>query len=564
MRITEYTYWWLLAGLLFGVLVRGLFLVIMDVDASQYASIAMEMVQDNSWLQVKHRHADYLDKPPLLFWLSALSFELFGFSNWAYKLPSLLGGLLGIYAVFRFCKLYYPEKVALWAAFIMASGLGFVVISNDVRTDTLLLGTGAAAVWQLAEYLERKQWINLLAGFAFIGLAMTAKGPIGLIMPAFALGSHVLLRRDWKSLFDWRWLAGLVVTAVVLLPMCWGLYQQFDLQPEKVVHGKTGVSGLYFFFWEQSFGRITGENVWKNDASPFYFVHVYGWAFLPWVGLFYVFLIQKIIGLFRGRFKIGISEEGISLGGFLLTFIAMSLSQYKLPHYVFITLPWASVLTAAGLYRVMGQSEKNIKWPYVILYITGVLALGIVAAVVFWIFPLKSVLLWAVLLVLTGILFRAIWIKPFPLETGALVRRGVLIIGIFLVALNFHFYPSLLPYQSTSTLMERANSLGQDPEHRAWMVCHGHSLDFYSRHILPGLATPGDVLDFVAENEYCYLYTNKEGKSVLDEAGIEYKIDTTFGHFQVALLNGQFLNPDTRESALEPVWILQIGSLEKK
>ena len=61
--------------------IRGLSIDVMDVDASQYASIAMEMLQGGSWLEVQHRHADYLDKPPLLFWASALSYALFGISK---------------------------------------------------------------------------------------------------------------------------------------------------------------------------------------------------------------------------------------------------------------------------------------------------------------------------------------------------------------------------------------------------------------------------------------------------------------------------------------------------
>ncbi|MEO6759667.1 MAG: glycosyltransferase family 39 protein, partial [Saprospiraceae bacterium] len=272
---------WLGFGLL-AVLVRGLFLDVMDVDASQYASIAMEMGQNGSWLQVLHRGADYLDKPPLLFWTSAASMLWFGLQNWSYKLPSLLGALAGVYAVYRFSKIFYTEQTARHAAFILASSIGLLVICNDVRTDTLLLGMTACAVWQLAEFLQFNQLKNLFWGALYVGLAMLAKGPIGLVLPAFAVGSQLLLRRDWRRLFDLRWLLGLLVVALVLSPMAWGLYQQFDLHPEKELNGRTSVSGLWFFFWEQSFGRITGGNVWKNDTSGFYFLHVYLWAFLPW------------------------------------------------------------------------------------------------------------------------------------------------------------------------------------------------------------------------------------------------------------------------------------------
>ena len=93
---------WIWLGAAFmAVLLRGLWLDVMDVDASQYASIAMEMSRNGSWLEVKHRFADYLDKPPLLFWTSAASFLLFGLKTWAYKLPSVLGALAGVLAVIR-------------------------------------------------------------------------------------------------------------------------------------------------------------------------------------------------------------------------------------------------------------------------------------------------------------------------------------------------------------------------------------------------------------------------------------------------------------------------------
>lgn len=105
----EYRYLWAGAGLML-IAIAGLFLDVMDVDAAQYASIALEMTQNGSWLQVIHRGADYLDKPPLLFWLSAASFEVFGAHNWSYKLPSLLAAAGGVWATCRFASLFYGKN----------------------------------------------------------------------------------------------------------------------------------------------------------------------------------------------------------------------------------------------------------------------------------------------------------------------------------------------------------------------------------------------------------------------------------------------------------------------
>lgn len=541
---------WLAIGLA-AVYIRGLFLDVMDVDASQYASISMEMLQGGNleaWLQVQHRGTDYLDKPPLLFWLSTSSFWLFGMSNWAYKLPSFLAALAGIWAVYRFTRLYYGAQSGLHAAFILASCMGLMVICNDVRTDTVLLGFSACAVWQLAEYLEFKHWRNLLAGFSFIGLAMLAKGPIGLVMPAFAVGSHLLLRRDWKGIFKWQWLPGLVVVALLLAPMCWGLWQQFDLHPEKLVNGRYGVSGLRFFFWEQSFGRVTGENVWKNDASGFYFMHVYLWAFLPWCLLLPLAIWQRAKDLARPS-KHPSVPEFFALGGFLITFVALSQSQYKLPHYIFITLPWAAVLVAS-------RPASRLSW--VALYVAGWLALAIAFFVLYFVFPTSNWLIWGITLVSSVMLIRRVIQNPFPADPSILVQRGTWVALIFGFVLNFHFYPKLLPYQSMPQAARFARSVGIPPEKMYFFNSSSHAMDFYNGDIMTLLETPESLAETSREVGEIWVYTTESGKTQLEEAGIGFEETERFVHFQVTLLNFQFLNPSTREEALGRYFLLKI------
>ena len=550
------------------VYVRGLFLDVMDVDASQYASISMEMLRDGHWLQVQHRHADYLDKPPLLFWSSAASFGLFGLHNWAYKLPSFLAALLGIYATYRFCRLFYPKNTSRNAAFILTSCMGALLLCNDVRTDTLLMAMTACAVWQIAAFLqpipgaagEKSRWVNLFFAGIFTGLAMLAKGPIGLIAPALATGAHLLLRRDWKRLLNWRWLPGLAVAALVLAPMCWGLYQQYDLHPEKITNGRSGVSGLYFFFWEQSFGRITGENVWKNDTTAFFFFHVYLWAFLPWPLLLAGALWQRIRGLFQQRFRLPAGEEAYSIGGFVLTFIALSLSHYKLPHYIFITLPWAAILTARWALPLMQDDREKgagLSWAYAQCAVYLILAVAALLIVGF-VFPTGNLLVWAVTLGIFGYLGFSCWQKPFPADADIWTQRGVLAFLGTAFVLNFHFYPNLLPYQSTAAVPRFAREHQIPADQLAFYNRHGHALDFYAGQILPEMETPEQVRQTARSSGAFWLYTDSTGLARLDSAGIRMEETARFAHFQVALLKPAFLNPATRPQSLDPVFLLKI------
>jgi len=586
VRLARDPWVWLGIGLV-AVYVRGLFLDVMDVDASQYASISMEMWQSGNWLQVQHRHADYLDKPPLLFWSSALSFALFGLHNWAYKLPSFLGAAAGVYATWRFCLLFYPRQTARSAAFILAASMGVLLMGNDVRTDTLLLGMTACAVWRVAVLYESARpsffgvfWVGL-----FVGLAMLAKGPIGLIVPIFAVGTHLMLRRDWARLLEWRWLLALAVAVVVLAPMCWGLYQQFDLHPEKNVNGRTGVSGLYFYFWEQSFGRITGENVWKNDTSPFYFLHVYLWAFLPWPLLLIAALWRRFGELFRQKFSLPSGDETFTIGAFTLAFVALSMSKYKLPHYIFVTLPWAAVLVARAFGPTPGPSpqgrgdvdklipdngfsfyweqKRHVSPPLgggvgggaALLGITLFLLAAVSALLLAFVFPTTSFWKWGAFAALFGT--AAVWLwKKTP---DRLVQSGVLAFLGAAFVVNYHFYPNLLPYQSTAMVPRFAHENGIPVERIGFFNRHGHALDFYSGHILKQIDSPEQARQTAVESGDFWLYTDSLGLARLDSANVRYSPVATFEHFQVALLKPEFLSPSKRDKTLTPVYLLKIG-----
>ena len=544
---------WLALGLAIAY-IRGLFLDVMDVDAAQYAALSMEMLQGGHWLQVQYRHVDYLDKPPLLFWTSAASFALFGLHNWSYKLPSLLAAAGGVYALYRFALLFYAKDTARNAAFILASSVGAVLMCGDVRTDAMLMGMTMCAVWQVAEHVESGRLSNLLLGGVFAGLAMLTKGPIGLVAPGFAVGTHLLLRRDWRRLFQPRWIAGLAVTAVVLLPMCWGLYQQFDLHPEKVVSGRTGVSGLYFYFWEQSFGRITGASVWKDNTTIFTFFHVYLWVFLPWPLLFGGALWRRIRDVVQGGMRIAVGDEGYSIGGFVLTFAALSLSHYKLPHYILITLPWASILTARWLANPAGIGRAWWRVQYAVFGLLGIAVIWLLLGV----FPPGSVVVWVVALALFGGLAVLCWRDPFPGRAELMVQRGVIAALATALVLNFHFYPKLLQFQSTSTVPRYARAAGIPAERLAYFNRHGPAMDFYSERVLPEYFTPETVRRAAAEHGPLWVATDSGGRARLDSASVSYTETAAFKHIAVSRLTGQFLNWRTRAAALQSVYLLKV------
>ena len=340
---------------------------LMDIDAAQYASMSREMMQTGHYLQVYDLTQDYLDKPPFLFWVSALSMKIFGINGFAYRLPSFLFAVLAVYSTYRLGRIFYQKEIAIWSALILAGCQAFFLMNHDVRTDTILMGWVIFSLWQLAAWFKTGRMMHCWIGFAAIAGGMMTKGPIALLVPIFAFGTHFLLQRQWKNILKWQYLAGLILIAVLLMPMSIGLYRQFDQHPEKLVNGAKAVSGLRFFYWTQSFGRITGESTWNNNSNIFFLLQNMLWAFLPWIIFFLMAFFSGIKEILQQKFRIREQQEAITTGGFLLTYLSLGMSKYQLPHYIFVVFPLAAIITARYLHRLLiekkqqGQQKRNKK-----------------------------------------------------------------------------------------------------------------------------------------------------------------------------------------------------------
>ena len=517
--------------------IPGLFVSVMEVDAAQYASISMEMLMNGDWLQVKHRYQNYLDKPPLLFWLSAASMKIFGISTWAYKLPSVISILLAAFSTLRLARLFYPESIARNAALILLSTIALYSIGNDVRTDTLLTAFIITGTEGIIRYIRTRNVFSWFYGTTAIALAMLSKGPIGIVAPALAIGTHILYTRDFKVILKPIWLASLLLIGLFLLPMVWGLYHQY------------GTHGPAFYFWEQSFGRITGENVWKNDAGPFFFVHTFLWAFFPWTFVFVFSFILFLFNALKSRFlSFKNYPEAISIGGFLLPFIALSFSAYKLPHYIYITFPFAALLSAAGL-------DKFLKFRGLRLLLLIPAGLFVVLSV------LLSLSFESSLLSVLGVLFVFI-AASFLLKSTRAEHLTALFSATGFCILNMFFYPPLLTYQSGIAAASFLNSRGISPEHSGLYEVSSHSFDFYRKSIVPyynyGTLNKGKLRRGI---DY-YLYTNADGLSRVSSENVYIVAVRRFPHHHPGLLTLPFLNPSERSAHTEARYLITVRSKE--
>lgn len=528
----------------------SLFIPLMEIDSVQYANISREMLQNKSFLQIFDQGKDYLDKPPMLFWLSSLSMYFFGINDFAFRLPSILMAILAIYSTYKFTLLYYSNEIAILAALVLASTQAMFLITHDVRTDTMLMAWVILAVWQFASWLNNRKWHSLIIAFSAVTFGMMTKGPIALMVPIFSFAPHMLIHRNFKMLFRWEYLVGLIIIVILLIPMDIGLYQQFDLHPEKVMYEKTGTSGIRFFYWTQSFGRITGESVWHENDDFFFLFQNLLWGFLPWTLFLISGLISECTRIIRTKFILNKNEEWVVLPGFLITYTALGISNYQLPHYIYVVLPFTAIIAAKSLYSLVINWEnklfKNvINGINIFIYI---LVLAILLVLLLFTFNTNIYFVIASLSV-TSIFFLIIMLK----KIGAIPK--VIQFALFTIIttnllLTIFFYPKLLEFQLGNEVSKVIRQKNIDKtKFYLYQVYYERSLDFYSNHSFQQV----ESLNSLKSDDYVLVKNELINKELLTNFNKIEQVST----FHVSTLNAEFLNPKTRDSALTIYAIFQ-------
>ena len=532
----------------------GLFATLMENDSAQFAVMAMRMVQEHDWLSLWKGPEEYLDKPHLHYWLAALSYTVFGLHDWAYRIPALLVTLLGAYSSYGLGRLLYNPNSGRIAALVFLSAQTIVLSVIDVRTDAVLTGFTAFALWQLARYLTGGSLWGLLLGSLGAGLAFSTKGQIALLVIGLPLLCQLLAKGGWKRLADPRLLLGLAVFALAIAPMLYAYYQQFDLHPEKVIRGRDHRSGILFIFWEQSFERLSGEGVGKNSSDYFFFFHTFLWVFLPWTLMGLAAYGTRLRDAWQARrARTALPGEWLTAGGIAIIFIIISFAQFKLPHYLNILIPLFAVLT--GGYLDARHREGRLQWlrraARLQAGIFGVVVLAL-ALIFFWVFPLPVLVAFALVLAGVGAGYLAWTRLKDPL--ARLVGISVLTSVVLNAGLNGYFYPKLLEYQAGSAIARRIEQEGLPVEVIYKLDAeHTWALDFYFGRPVEQVAP-----DRLEARAPLWLYATEEQRERLAKEGFRWDRELTSDQFRISRLQGRFLNPATRAQVLRKRYLLHL------
>lgn len=536
---------WLYLFIAIAVVVNfsGLFVTIMEPDGALYASIAKTMVLKGNYTDLFVNGQDWLDKPHFPFWVASLSFKIFGFTTWAYKLPAILFVMLGAFYTYCLASKLYNSRIGLWAVLILLTAEHLIISNNDVRAEPYLTGLIIGSVYYYYNGMSRRWFWNIILGSLFAACAVMTKGVFAVIPIGAAILGHLIISKQWKLLFNMRWVFAILMGMVFILPELWCLYKQFDVHPEKVVFGQTHVSGLKFFFWDSQFGRFFNDGpIKKSSGDPSFFLHTTLWAFLPWSLTLYIGIVQ----FFRGQINpIPTKEkEWFCLCGAGFTFLVFSLSKFQLPHYITIIFPFFAILTAQYFYSLSDKGFRFIKG----LQIFVMVAMTLILALLHYYFRPEDISVLTIT-ALAGclILFSVVsWNPHFDGKTKILFQTSTVVFFV-----NFYFnlayYPKLLTYQSDSTAAIWINS--NNPRRLPLVqILNGtsYAMPFYANQ----LVYPSFLGDKLPAKPYL-IFGDKEAIDELRQKGEKVTSLKTFERFRITMVNKTFLNRKTRHDAVK-------------
>jgi len=338
---------WLALGLL-PLLVRPLW----EPDEGRYAEIPREMLATGDWLTPRLNGVLYFEKPPLQYWLSALSMKLFGLHGAAARLPLALASGLMIWAAWRLAK-RLGARDARWAPFMAATGLLAFVVGQILTLDALfsafLVAALAAFVEAVARRVEGRGALGwTLTAFLFMAGAMLTKGLAQVILMGgilvfslpFAWKDATLRRAVLRTGFD---PLGWLLYLILVVPWFW-------------LVDRANPGHAQFFFIHEHFTRFLtheharqGSNNWLLDKL--YFLGILAVGLLPWLSAT-VLGLKRAWAFLMGRGPRGADHlarwiVGATAVAFLWPLAFFSLSGSKLPPYILpVLVPLAALACA--------------------------------------------------------------------------------------------------------------------------------------------------------------------------------------------------------------------------
>jgi hypothetical protein len=516
-------------------------------DPALYSSLARNITQTGNFTDLLYHGHDWLDKPHFPFWAIAISFKVFGINTIAYKLPALLFFFMAVVYTYKLAKKFYGDETAIIAILILLTAQHSVMSNTDVRAEPYIMGLLMGAVYHFYKLKERFSIADILLASIFTACAIMTKGIYLLIPIGAAIIGDYLFKRNIKGVFHWKWLLSFILVVIFTLPEIYSVYTQFDLHPEKVVFGRTGISGIHWFLWDSQFGRFNNNGYIQNThGDKLFFVHTLLWAFAPWA----IILFYALYATIRKMIKRISQPEYLCISGGVLMLLIFSLSKFQLPFYTNILFPFFAIITAVFIRSLVIGTE--LKFFRIAQYvITGVLLLAVI--VLNFVFAPQHWCLFIVLIVCFAILSIYIYKNPDAVYQPVFLFTcaTAILVNTYLVTVA---YPLIVKYRGDLSAAEYLNQ--NYPREKVSAAVLSNTFDFYYK----GQVNYTNVDEILKTDtlKSRMIVADERAVSELKAKGVSYNIIKAFQDFPHENLSLPFIIKKKRAATLEQFYLIRL------
>jgi 4-amino-4-deoxy-L-arabinose transferase-like glycosyltransferase len=200
------------------------------IDETQIAEVSREMVTGGDWVTPRIGAIPFAAYPPLQYWLLAASGSVFGFTEFAMRLPTALASLALVAVAALLIRRLAGDDAGIASALILATTPALFLQSTVCRADVLTMLFAALAFDRFLAWTETvekggRRILDLSLMYLFTALGILAKGPLAVAMLGLGGLSWFLLRREWKLLIEMKFWFGIPAALLIVVPWYVAVYR---------------------------------------------------------------------------------------------------------------------------------------------------------------------------------------------------------------------------------------------------------------------------------------------------------------------------------------------------
>jgi 4-amino-4-deoxy-L-arabinose transferase-like glycosyltransferase len=466
-----------------------------DSDEAMHAATSKDMVLSGDWVTPRYNGENFYDKTPLYNWLAALSFLLFGFNEFAARLPAALLGLGCVMITYWLARSMFGSVVAFLSALVLATSAEYIILSRAVVHDISLAFFITLALTLFFVGYKNGEYRKpvFLFGYAALGFAVLAKGPVGAVLPMMVIGLFLICKRQLRFIKEMQIGWGILILTAIAAP--W--YILISLRNPDY---------LEYFFLKQNFGSFLSQE--SRHPRPFYYyIPILMGGLFPW-SLFLPLALYRAI-----RAKAALHGDGLifALIWFGVIFIFFSIANSKLGTYILPLFPAAAMLVGVLWYDLLYASNRILhKWVFLsYLPFAAIMPLVLVYLLLFP--PVSLIADTGITLSLVN--FFAVWLAGFAFISIGLVTKKKYkafigsIVGmtatIFLLVL-IYIAPLIGSLVSTKELALKLDRLMEPGKSITFFHKARASFLFYTDRTGKILQNPQQLMDYMESGKKAY------------------------------------------------------------